>query len=132
MNQRSEEQSLNSCGQRGSAPNLLKCLWPLPCPLTPLGFPCGSAGKEPRFHPWVEKIPRRKEQLPTPVFWPGEFHGLYSPWGRKDLDTTERLSLHFSSPLLTTFKMTRNRLRTKRVAFLVAQVPSSWKELDLL
>ena len=20
-------------------------------------------------------------QLPTPVFWPGEFHGLYSPWG---------------------------------------------------
>ena len=21
----------------------------------------------------------RREQLPTPVFWPGEFHGLYSP-----------------------------------------------------
>ena len=31
--------------------------------------------------------------LPTPVFWPGEFHGLYSPWGRKELDVTERLSL---------------------------------------
>ena len=28
-----------------------------------------------------------------PVFWPGEFHGLYSPWGRKELDVTERLSL---------------------------------------
>ena len=28
-----------------------------------------------------------------PVFWPGEFHGLYSPWGHKELDTTERLSL---------------------------------------
>jgi len=28
-----------------------------------------------------------------PVFWPGEFHGLYSPWGRKESDTTERLSL---------------------------------------
>ena len=27
------------------------------------------------------------------VFWPGEFHGLYSPWGRKQQDTTERLSL---------------------------------------
>jgi len=27
------------------------------------------------------------------VFWPGEFHGLYSPWGHKELDTTERLSL---------------------------------------
>ena len=23
-----------------------------------------------------------------------EFHGLYSPWGRKESDTTERLSLH--------------------------------------
>ena len=31
--------------------------------------------------------------LPTPVFWPGKFHGLYSPRGRKELDTTERLSL---------------------------------------
>ena len=19
----------------------------------------------------------------TPVFWPGEFHGLYSPWGQR-------------------------------------------------
>ena len=24
----------------------------------------------------------RRERLPTPVFWPGEFHGLHSPWGR--------------------------------------------------
>jgi len=32
-------------------------------------------------------------RLPTPVFWPGEFHRLYSPWGHKELDTTERLSL---------------------------------------
>ena len=31
--------------------------------------------------------------LPTPVFWPGVFHGLYSPWGCKELDTTEQLSL---------------------------------------
>ena len=35
----------------------------------------------------------RRERLPTPVFWPGEFHGLYSPWGCKQSDTTERLSL---------------------------------------
>ena len=39
------------------------------------------------------KDPLEKGQLPTPVFWPGEFHGLYSPWGRKESDTTERLSL---------------------------------------
>ena len=34
-----------------------------------------------------------KERLPTPVFWPGEFHWLYSPWECKESDTTERLSL---------------------------------------
>ena len=28
---------------------------------------------------------------PTPVFWPGEFHGLYNPWGHKESDTTEWL-----------------------------------------
>ena len=26
----------------------------------------------------------RREQLCIPVFWPGEFHGLYSPWGCKE------------------------------------------------
>ena len=25
---------------------------------------------------WLRKIPRRRDRLPTPVFWPGEFHGL--------------------------------------------------------
>ena len=29
--------------------------------------------------------------LPTPVFWPAEIHGQYSPWGRKQSDMTERL-----------------------------------------
>ena len=45
---------------------------------------------------WVPspgKILWRRERLPTPVFWPGEFHGLNSPWGRKESDMTERLSL---------------------------------------
>ena len=47
-----------------------------------VGFPDASAGKKihlqcgrPGFDPWVGKIPWRREQLPTPVFWPGEFHG---------------------------------------------------------
>ena len=55
-----------------------------------LGFPCGSAGKESTciagdlgFSPWVGKIPRRRERLPSLVFWHGEFHGLCSPWDRK-------------------------------------------------
>ena len=45
---------------------------------------------------WVGKIPWRRERLPTPVFWPREFHGLFSPWARKELDTTEWLSLRHS------------------------------------
>ena len=36
------------------------------------------------FDPWVRKIPWRREQISTPVFLPGESHGLrilvgYSP-----------------------------------------------------
>ena len=61
-----------------------------------LYFPCGSAGKEsacnggrPGFHPWVGKIPWRRKKLLTPVFWPREFHGLYSPCGHKESDITE-------------------------------------------
>ena len=41
----------------------------------------------------VGKIPWRRERLPTPIFWPREFHGLYSSCYRKTSDTTERLSL---------------------------------------
>ena len=33
---------------------------------------------------------------PIPEFWPGEFHELYSPWGLKESDTTELLSLSLS------------------------------------
>jgi len=43
----------------------------------------------PGFNPWVGKIPWRRERLPTPVCWPGEFHELYSPRGFKELDMTE-------------------------------------------
>ena len=42
----------------------------------------------PGFNPWFGN-PWRRKRLPTPVFWPGEFHGLYSPWGGKESDTTE-------------------------------------------
>ena len=45
----------------------------------------------------LNSFPWRRERLPTPVFWPDEFHGLYSPWGCKELDMTERLSLTLNS-----------------------------------
>ena len=40
-----------------------------------------------RYLGWEDTL--EKGTATTPVFWPGEFHGLYSPWGRKELDTTE-------------------------------------------
>ena len=51
-----------------------------------------------RFDPWVGKIPWRRKWQPTPVFLPGESHGQrslggYSPWGHKELDMTEQLTL---------------------------------------
>ena len=51
------------------------------------------------FDPWVGKIPWRRERLPIPVLWPGEFHGLYNPWGHKESDMTEWLSLTHSKGL---------------------------------
>ena len=56
--------------------------------------------RRPRLDPWVGKIPWRRKWQPTPVLLPGESHGGrslvgYSPWGRKESDTTERLHFHF-------------------------------------
>ena len=46
------------------------------------------------FDSWARKIPWRRIWQPTAVFLPGESHGPrslagYSPWGRKESDTTE-------------------------------------------
>ena len=47
---------------------------------------------------WVQSLgwedPLEKGKAPTPVFSPGESHGLYNMWGRKESDMTEWLSLH--------------------------------------
>ena len=52
-----------------------------------------------------QEDPVGREWLPTPVFLPGEFHGQrslvgYSPWGHKESDTAERLTLSLTIPLL--------------------------------
>ena len=49
----------------------------------------------------VAQMVKRRECLPTPVFLPGEFHGqkslaVYSPWVRKEWDTSEWLTLSVS------------------------------------
>ena len=54
--------------------------------------------RRPGFSPQVGKVPWSRDWLHTPVFLPGEFHGQrsmagYSPWGRKELDMTEQLTV---------------------------------------
>ena len=64
-----------------------------------LGSLFSTSFKIPGFHPCVGKILWRREWLPTPMFWQGEFHGLYSPWGCKELDIAgkRKVSLSLSS-----------------------------------
>ena len=55
-----------------------------------LGFPCGSAGKESACNVGdlglIPGLGRYSgEGKYPPVFWPGEFHGLYSPQGQTQL-----------------------------------------------
>ena len=52
-----------------------------------------------RLDPGVGKIPWRRAWHPTPVFQPGESRGQrslagYSPWGRKEPNTTEATLAH--------------------------------------
>ena len=41
---------------------------------------------------WVQSLgledPLEKGMAAHSIFWPGEFHGLYSLWGHKELDMT--------------------------------------------
>jgi len=53
----------------------------------------------------------RREQLSTPVFWPGEFHGLYSHRVAES-DTTERLS-QVQKPRLAQSLSTREGIFTE-------------------
>ena len=79
-------------------------------------FPGGSDGKESACNageqgsiPGPERSPGEGWH-PTPVFLPGEFHGQrglvgYSPWGPKESDTTEWLTLSLSKKCLLTISL---------------------------
>ena len=65
-------------------------------------FPGSSAGKEStcnagdslvRFLGWEDSLNKGKATYSSILAW--RIHGLYGPWNRKELDTTERLSLTY-------------------------------------
>ena len=62
--------------------------------------------RRPGFDLWVEKIPWRREWLLTLVFLPEESHGQrglegYSPWGCKEPDMAEGLTLSWGCMMRT-------------------------------
>ena len=87
------------------APHSSTLAWKIPWMEEPGGLQ--SMGSLTVRHDWVTSLSlftfmhwRRKWQL-IPVFLPGESQGWGSlvgcrPWGRTELDTTERLHFHFS------------------------------------
>ena len=78
-----------------------------------LSFPGGSDGKASAYNAGDPSLISGWGRSPgegngTPVFLPGKSHGWrnlvgYSPWGRKELDRTERLHTHIyiSTPFST-------------------------------
>ena len=81
------------------------------------GFPCGSDGKESACNPGnpgsisgLGRSPGGRKWQSTSIFLPGEFHGQrslvdYSPWGCKQSDTTEWLTLAYLLSLVNIISM---------------------------
>ena len=64
----------------------------------------GYAGR--RLDPWFRKILWSRKRRPTTVFLTGRFYGQrslagYSPWGHKESDRTERVTLTFFGKIMT-------------------------------
>ena len=62
---------------------------------------------------WLDRW--RREWLPSPVFFPGKSHGQRSladdsPWGHKESDTTELLTLSLSFLLFDNLKQHQTEL----------------------
>ena len=98
--------------------------WTWTLPLAHGGFPCGSAGKESTCNvgdlgsiPGLGRFPWRRERLPTAVFWPGEFHGLYSPWGHKSQTRLSDFQFHLAHGEPQAFTGFHQRTHMVRVAF---------------
>ena len=76
------------------------------------------------MEPWVRKIPWRRKGQSTPVFWEipwTEEPGRYSPWGHKELDTTEQLThahTHTPTGWATVFIVTPTLYRAECVSML--------------
>ena len=79
-----------------------------------------SAIKKNEIMPFLATRKWRRKWQPTPVFLPGKSHGLrilvgYSPWGRKESDTTEWL--HFLATRIDLKIITLSQTKTNIIWF---------------
>ena len=110
-----------------------------------LGFSDGSVGKESACNAGdtgdmgrslSQKIPWRRKWQPTPVFLPGKSHGqrsllgYYSPWGHKELDMTERLSVDYvhSCICYLSFSLSLQTLALRRRIRKASPLAYHWNE----
>ena len=84
------------------------------------GLPWYTSGGEPayqcrrlRFHPWVGKIPWRREWQPTPVFFPEKSHGQGSPVGYSSRGHKRVGHELVNEQLQNFFRVFKNRLNYK-------------------
>ena len=66
--------------------------------------------RRPQFYSWVWRILWERERIPTLVFWPREFHGLYSPWGHRESDMTVLEFILYAKIYILEFIIIKNDL----------------------
>ena len=99
-----------------------------------LGFPCGLAGKESSSNVGdLGLIPGlgrswRRERLPTPVFWSGEFYELY----RVSKSQTRPSNFHFHFSLIVILSMRLYKFHKGRcLVWIVCCCPEQYTEGSL-
>ena len=102
-----------------------------------IGLPGGASHEEPacqckrgKFDPWVRKTPWKSAWQPILVFLPGKFHGQrslkgYSPWGSKELDTTEATACKHVYKELCFLSRKKNWTTKSRSVFVYSQEEST-------
>ena len=114
------KESPHNAGDVGSIPGLGRCTgdgigYPLQYSWTSLLAQLlknPPSMQETGFNLWIRKIRWRRERLPTPVFWPEEFHGLVHGVAKSQTELSE---FHFHTSIrMDKIQNTNKKVNIKR------------------